>query len=66
VYSVLKIARRAKITLRIIKFFQEHQLNSRRFSVFPGAISNSVPTPIQSPVDLSSVGLCFTVLAVNY
>jgi len=33
-YTVIKIARRAKITLLIIKIFREHQLNSRRFPVF--------------------------------
>jgi len=41
-YSFLKIAWGAKITLLIKKIFQEHQLNSRRF---PGAISNSRKFP---------------------
>jgi len=45
-YSVLKTRRRAKITLLITKIFQEHQPNSRRFPVFPGAISNSRRFPV--------------------
>jgi len=35
-----------KITLLIIQSFQEHQLNSRIFPVFPGDISNSRRFPV--------------------
>ena len=38
-YSLLKIAWQAKVSLLII-IFEEYQLNSSRFPVFPGAISN--------------------------
>jgi len=40
-YSVLKVTKRAEVTLLIKKNFHVHQLNSRRYPAFPGAISTS-------------------------